>query len=231
MQNLTKIPMKSQIPNDSVFRNAVKEALAEAEESRSIGRSAVQKALYCGQMFIEKKASLPHGQWLPWLSKAVPEICEDTAQIWMNAARNVIAGAGLDLKSLTLPLSLVLAASDGELSGEALEARQLLFDFVEGKTISDCLRGVLVNGDASHRIDRAINGKTKGGSRGEDRKDWPTFIGRKLSQVSTHLESFEKFTAAQVAATEVVFKSAIGKWPTGVLEMVRRQVKEEVARR
>ena len=48
---------------------------------------AVDHAIRCGEMLIEAKAQLKHGEWLPWLA-ANFEGSEDTAGNWMRLARN-----------------------------------------------------------------------------------------------------------------------------------------------
>src|SRR5512144_2268302 len=60
-------------------------ALAKAGE-------AIQHAINCGRMLLEVKASLNHGEWLPWL-KAQQEggaisFSEVTAQRYMRVASN-----------------------------------------------------------------------------------------------------------------------------------------------
>lgn len=50
-------------------------------------RSAVQHALECGAALIEAKATVPHGQWLPWLKANCPAVSERTAQKLMRLSR------------------------------------------------------------------------------------------------------------------------------------------------
>jgi hypothetical protein len=73
---------------------ATSNSLADLRERLKIEHAAVvgalktfrSRALACGDILIEAKAQLKHGQWLPWLkSCAVPE---RTAQAYMRLARN-----------------------------------------------------------------------------------------------------------------------------------------------
>jgi hypothetical protein len=50
-------------------------------------RTSIEGAIKCGELLIEAKALVAHGEWLPWL-EANTEISEDTAGIWMKYARN-----------------------------------------------------------------------------------------------------------------------------------------------
>lgn len=211
---------------------AVERILAEYREAMRLAKVAVERAIYVGQLLNEQKALVGHGHWLPWLAANCPEISQDTARRWMDAAEAVLTKA-LKLPPVieALPLSQVISTPEEELPEAAREARQLVFDFTAGKTIKECLAAVVVEGDEPHRITRAHNGRTQGGSRGEDRKDWPKFVGLHLSDISAHLDHWKQFTGAQVETVEAKFKAAVGKWPSPLLESLKRAIAEELKTR
>lgn len=212
--------MKSLIPyKPSVIRAAVQDALACAE-------SAVMKAIHAGQMLIEIKASLERGQWLTWLTANCPELSEDRAQRWMLAATKTALSAGIQTNSFSLPWSQVLALPAAELPEAERKAQQLFLDFTQNKTLKDCMAGVMVEGDEPHRITRAANGKLLGGSHGEDRKDWPKFVGEKLSDVTSHLG--HKLSAAQRTAVGASFDAAMRRWPRWLVELVGEYARREM---
>jgi DUF3102 family protein len=47
---------------------------------------AISQAIACGEMLLEAKAKLPHGQWLPWLRKNIT-FGERSAQGYMRIAQ------------------------------------------------------------------------------------------------------------------------------------------------
>src|SRR3954447_19898437 len=55
---------------DSVSKIAALSAQIEAEHMAAIGsaRSAIGHAVRCGQLLVEAKAAVPHGQWLNWVA-------------------------------------------------------------------------------------------------------------------------------------------------------------------
>jgi hypothetical protein len=50
-------------------------------------KDSVRHAIAAGELLIEAKALVPHGQWLPWLADHV-SISERTAQLYMRVAKN-----------------------------------------------------------------------------------------------------------------------------------------------
>lgn len=58
----------------------IKKELAELNQSLKM---TVRKAIYVGQLLIEQKEYVGHGNWLPWLERNV-DLSERTAQKYMN---------------------------------------------------------------------------------------------------------------------------------------------------
>ncbi len=77
---------------------------------------SIRHAIAAGELLIEAKAQLKHGQWLPWLSGHC-EVSERSAQLYMRAAKNrttiesEIRNAVADL-SLNEAMALLALSSD-----------------------------------------------------------------------------------------------------------------------
>lgn len=204
---------------------SIREAIDEAIGSAN---TAVLHAVRAGQLMIEAKPLIEHGDFQQWIAIEFPQISIDTAQRWMRAAQNVVRCVGIQRTELPMAISEIMGTAAKELPAAAQEAQQLLLDFCAEKTIKDCLAAVIVDGDPAHRITRAHNGRTKGGTRGEDRKNFPEFVGRKLKEVSTHLQSWKRYTPSQVDETLLAFDRAIAKWPRPLLEHLKARINSEL---
>lgn len=208
----------------ALIREAIDDALQTAE-------TAVQKAIRVGHLLIENKPLLGHGNFQEWIETEFPKLPYRRAARWMQAAERTVAAVGIETKLLSMPLSQVMTMQAGDLCGQDRAAQQLLFDFTRDKTIKECLAAVVVDGEEAHRITRAANGKKLGGHKGEDRKNWPQFIGAHLSDISAHLKPWKKFTPAQAETTFAKFDSAITKWPTALLTHLKDRINTELKTR
>lgn len=186
-------------PQASKLRIVVLDALSSVDNAR-------QKCMAAGQFLNELKADHKHGDFMELVAKTVPEISERTARDWMRAAANVMKA--LPMGAIDIEASVILNTPDADLTEDQLEWKQGWLDFTNGKTIKECLNGVIVDGDEPHRIDRAINGKTKGGA-GGDRKDFPLFVAVKLKDTGVHLSHWKKMTEAQRTEVKTALMSAI----------------------
>ena len=63
---------------------------AEAAKGAAVvaARKGIEHALAAGELLLEAKAQVPHGQWLPWLGENCPTISERMARYYMRLARN-----------------------------------------------------------------------------------------------------------------------------------------------
>jgi hypothetical protein len=206
------------------IRSAISEALLAADV-------AIRKALRVGQLIGEAKPLVGHSNFQSWIEKEFPQISYDTANRWSQMAANVTLACGVDPAKLSLPLSAILAAAPDSLPATERAAQQLLLDFTANKTIKECMQAIVVDGDEAYRLTRAHHGRTKGGYHEEDRKDYPKFIAYHLSDVSAHLKSWRNYTGPQMEATAEAFKVALAKWPTPLLDTLRKQLTEELKRR
>jgi len=149
----------------------------------------------------------------------------------MELTQRVIEASGYQTRALSLPVSDIVAPDAAGLDASALEARQLFFDFTAAKTIRDCLASIVVDGQEAHAITRAHNGRTVGGFRGEDRKDWPRFINVHFGDIAQHFCSFKSFTGAQIDAITVHAKRWVAKLPTVFLQTLKNIIAEELKTR
>ena len=167
------------------LRSAVLDALQSVEFAK-------QKCILAGQMLLDEKLKIDHGDFQAYIAKTIPEISYDTAKVWMRAAGNVakaLPPMTIDVES-EVSVSSILSTPDKDLTTDQLKYKQAWFDFTADKTIKECLNSVMVYGDDSHRVDRAINGKTKGGKGGTkvaDRKEFERFTATKLGHITTFL--------------------------------------------
>ena len=172
------------------LRTAILTALAAVE-------GAKQKCIYAGQMLLDEKARIDHGEFQDHIAKTIPEVSYETVNIWMRAAANIskaLPPMVIDVESVTI--SQVLASPDAELTPDQRNYKQAWLDFTADKTIKQCLDSVTVYGDPAHRIDRAVNGKLKGGvGMQKDRKAFEKFTATKLGHITTFLTVQKKSTA------------------------------------
>jgi hypothetical protein len=59
-------------------------------------QGALKRAVHVGELLIEAKQQVKHGQWLPWLKQNCPKISDRTAQQYMQLAANTTKIADLD---------------------------------------------------------------------------------------------------------------------------------------
>lgn len=139
---------------------------------------------------------------------------------WMNAADRVArrqlglpVGEDLpgtiDVEGTVVPLSQALIAPEAELSGAALEFRQATFDFMADKTLAQAVREACDGDSPASRITRAANGKDMGGTKGENRKDYPLFVMRKLRDAGGHIGHWETMDVTQRNEVLTIFTAAI----------------------
>lgn len=223
---------------------------AAIDDAMSAAEVAVNKAIHVGQLLIETKPTVGHGNFQEFIREHFPRISYDTAHRWMQAAERTVAAIGLDASTIDVPISTLLITSGEELSPESRKAQQTLFEFMADKTIKDCTAGVVRDGDEPHRITRAANGKKAAQTSGEDRKQWGFFISRQLSEMQTNLDALAKGRGKRPAEYQKMmsaFRSAVlggplqinpqgntkhcPGWPVEVCELVRDLLNERLRQR
>ncbi len=229
VQKISQIPKKAgmghQIGSDFQFaRQACIRALDHLNGSR-------QLCIVAGQMLRELRDRCRHGEFMPLCEENIPEITHRTVTTWIRGAESVTKFLkfpdAIEVDSVVTPLSEILTADDKNLSKEGRTFKQTWFNWTNGKSIKE-----ITLGDEVAALSRSLGGKYgKNAGGGGDRKDFPKFIGKKLSQLTTHLEHYKNFTGPQLERTESLFKQNIAKWPTGALEMAMRHFKEELKTR
>lgn len=178
-------------------------------DATAAAKTAVDRALVCGQMLAEQRDFLGAGpgrrigddseSFDAWMERECPEIPRRTAFRWMQAAESVVRHLPSPLPEIDIPISDVLTRPEADLTEEQAIARQMLMEFVEDKTINECIKGIVHEGDGDNgRLNRAAAGKfsAKAGGSG-DRKDWPKFVATHLRQTATHLGSWASYSPLQ----------------------------------
>jgi len=178
--SLQKFAANFTAPPNTNLRTAVLDALSSVENAK-------QLCMMAGQMLLDEKQKMEHGQFQDYIAKSIPEISYETAKIWMRAAGNILkALPTIEVESTTV--SQILATPDADLPAEALRYKQAWLDFTADKSIRQCLDSVTVYGSPAHNVDRAVNGKTKGGvGKQPDRKAFEKFTATKLGHITTFL--------------------------------------------
>lgn len=218
-----------------------------SEFRHSLARSCHSGNSVANAAFKHNQNTPKQDLFLPWLNSH--GIAQRTAYRWMNAAERVarhqlrLPAAALfspfiDIQGEQVPLSRALLAStpsDGDpgsyLPPKLAEFRQSFFDFMSDKTLAEATRAAVDGESPAHRITRAASGKSDGGTTGEDRKAWHTFIAEKLSDISSHLKHWRSFTTPQKECTQEALLNAVEKWPTPVLEHLQKAIKLELTLR
>jgi hypothetical protein len=244
-----------QAGSQAVDSQAEKRVIGACREALKAEADYAFKAVTAGLLLMEFRhvlSPLPHcgatgrfqakteeNGWRKWL--AAHSIAKTTADRWMLAAERVarlqlgvrmdmeLPGA-IDVEGVLIPLSQALTAPEAELPERALQFRQGVFDFMRDKTLSEAMVAAIDGESPAHRITRAGAGKMKGGA-GGDRKDWPAFIAEKLSDVTGHLKHWRGMSSTQKESVEETLRRVMERWPTPVLEHVRKVAVYQLTRR
>lgn len=240
MKSITQVsPILNLLPDDKIVQET-KDALQQYQET-------AQRCLVCGAMLLAKREAMAkhRGGFVAWMEENLGKGCKTTLYRWMDAAEcglktfldlhkmtssKSTEGPVLEIDSERIPFHALLTMPAADMTPAATEVRQLWLDFSNNKTLKE-LGGVSIDGDAAHRISRAHNGRALGGSKGEDRKDWPKFIAVKLSDISTHLDHWKGMSAGQKEQIQIALGSALAKWPTPLLEWIGKTLKDELKKR
>jgi hypothetical protein len=91
---------------------------AEHDACRATMQKGLEHALKAGQLLMEAKSGLAHGEWLPWLQTNCPDISERTAQRYMRLAEN---GDELEAKSATVADLTMRAAEEALTTPRGIE--------------------------------------------------------------------------------------------------------------
>lgn len=197
--------VKTQMPHDAVFVAEIKRACLDAT---STAGSAVKKALYAGQLLIEWKGSLPHGQFLPAVKNSGLGISEDTAQRWMNAAANALKALPLpsiEIEAEKLSVSTILSSDDNKLPRPLQEWKRERDEQTGGRNIKHFL---------FCRSERSNGAKPEGsnGAKSSNGETTSLSAGRHLAALSKVWGKWEKIPGLQrKAIVELVADSILGK--------------------
>jgi hypothetical protein len=73
--------------NSDISERLAKRINAAHAATTQAAHRALEHARQAGDLLIEAKAVVPHGEWLPWLETNCPDVTERTAQAYMRVAR------------------------------------------------------------------------------------------------------------------------------------------------
>ena len=185
---------------------------AEINESylnfKAAAGHAVFHAISCGQMLLEKSSAMNQSHrgtgsnfdpnkpdsenFNLFLREKCPEISRTTAYRWMDISFRILSYLELTGEG-EIPLSKLLQEPDSA-------QRNALDTYLANKpTMREALAGVVVEGDDASRLTRAQNGAAHGGFNGEDRKDFPLFVGKHLLAINANLEKWDQFRTERPA--------------------------------
>jgi hypothetical protein len=144
---------------------------AEHEATSTALKSSVEHAMKAGDLLIEAKAQLKHGQWLPWLAEHCV-MSERTAQLYMRIAKNR-ATIEANIRNGVADLTLGQAAALMMMTADVKK----LFDFMKkieatddpAQIINVCIEhGVGYISDPSYNM---FAGRTD-----EEKREWHLFV-------------------------------------------------------
>lgn len=118
----------------------------------------------------------------------------------------------VDYENRVIPLSICVAASSEQLSGQALEFKNKLQNHFADETLAEAARRSASGESTPVGFLRALNGKKHGGKGGQfaaSRKDFPMFVGNKLQQICSLLCHFDNFAPEQKLEIKELFRAAV----------------------
>jgi len=132
-------------------------------------KDSLRHALAAGELLIEAKERVPHGQWLPWLREHCT-ISERTAQLYMRAAKH-----RAELESNTQGIADLTLSEAAAVLALSSDVRQL-FKFIKGLEGLDDPEAIIAHCAAANIpciVDENYNpfaGRTE-----EEKRDWLLF--------------------------------------------------------
>lgn len=93
-------PTKLRLNLSVEINTAYFDAQAAAAAARTAVNDAVRCAVECGQLLIEQKAALRHGDWQTWLLQHCPQISASTARRYMRLSQRTHGAGFLDARGL-----------------------------------------------------------------------------------------------------------------------------------
>lgn len=235
---------RTSAPSDAEISGAIKDAL-QAESQWLF------KAVLAGQMLIEaqynrhmrhdgtcvnpKDRYKPNGsKFATWLDEVCPEISIRTAMRWRAAADRVmriVTESHLpdpvvwkDFGGKKFYVSTVLSLATEDCSPDMLTFRETFERFLADKSLAEVTRCALNGCDEAHNIDRAANGKLKGGAGNVNRRDYARFLivhFKEMSHLIGKWDGFIERDPAQFAKMAESLRSIILGGPVKIEERGR----------
>lgn len=184
---------------------------------------ATYEAFVCGQTMSEvsfcqsgrsksrhpNQYTPPEEQFEVWLREHCPNISFRTAYRWIDFARRVGDLLKLPSELDGLPLSDILNLDTIGLTEQQEAVVESVAFFLIDKTMAEAAAGVAFGGDEAHRVVRAHNGKEQGGTRGENRKDYPAFALSKFHDLGAHFKHWDAMDDTQRTEVKTAVRAFI----------------------
>ena len=176
---------------DPQFSNSLVDLAARIKTEHTAVSSALKErlrhAIAAGELLLEAKDQVPHGQWLPWLQEHC-SIFERTAQLYMRVAKNraeIENQIRNDVADLTLNEATALLA----LSSDVRKLLQFGKE-IEGQDPETVIKTCL---DAGIGVIRSPGYNPLAGRNDEERREWvlyTVFLAPRMGPVgaSDHIE-------------------------------------------
>lgn len=230
-------------PKESAVIEACRQAV-NAQQNYAL------KALIAGQMLAEHRAAMMTShdgkswndrtkeeadQFGKWLKKN--NLASTTAYRWMEVAERVaklqlglsvheLLPPAIEVEGVVVTYSDALTLPEKQLSAAALKFRQGIFDFMADKTLTEALTASVDGESEPKRITLAAGGKSKGGTRGEDRKAFDKFTANKLKHLTTFFG--HKLNSNQKGLIIAAFNCALELWPRWLIEAIAEKCRTEL---
>lgn len=173
----------------------VKQIQLNLEEAEHVKKKLMEVAFIVGHELIELKALVGHGHFMEEMSKWFPGHNPGKLERWMRVSETILRH--VPLPPGVEPPEQILTKEDEDLSGPAIEFKRRFKDFIQDRTLKECISGVILEERDPISAERAVNGKLKGGKGNGDRKDYPLFIGELAVKISNHLFYYQSYSQAQ----------------------------------
>jgi hypothetical protein len=115
-----KRPPPAELPSSNLLTDLAARIKAEHEATAVALRGGIEHAINAGELLIEAKRLLKHGEWLPWLQDHC-SIPERTAQVYMRVAKH---RATIEEVKSAGPADLTLEAAQKRLAKPTVVKKQ-----------------------------------------------------------------------------------------------------------
>jgi hypothetical protein len=184
-------------------------------------RTTIEKAIRIGELLAQHKASLKHGEWLPWLSGNV-EFNERTAQRYMRVFDNRDRLKNDSVSYLADAYKLLASTEEPALSEQELARLTELERIIEfGKSLAMKAMEAMEEEnrfDASPEFNQWYEERLQNPTF-EFPKDWAEAWTRRLKTIAEFLEFAPVITPAVQACVSIPQAKSIHDWSNALLKV------------